>query len=210
MAGALCAFLLLAGAGRPSCAAPAGKSLTTIFLVAQGTLSDPFFTHSIVLVMNNLAPAPVGIILNRPTPVPVSSLFPDIAPLRHAPARVYFGGPVDFASVWFLFRSPTSPRHSVRVLDDIYLSADARLLHRLLERDRPMEDLRIFIGHAGWAPGQLQAEIRAGDWTVRNADPGAIFDHRSEYPWPPPKRQGHGALRSAALRKTGDRGSGGT
>ena len=199
-AGMLCAFLLAVGPWQHSRAATAGKSLTAIFLIARGGLSDPFFAHSIVLVMNNLAGAPVGVIINRPTPIAVSSLFPGIGSLRHATAKVYLGGPVDFESVWFLFRARNPHRHAVQVLDGVYLSADARLLRGLLARGRPMADLRIFIGHAGWAPGQLQTEIRAGDWAVRSADPQAIFGHRSEYPWPAPK---HGPLRRTVLRRTG-------
>lgn len=203
MAGTLCACLLLGGLWRPSCAANAKKNLSAIFLIAQGDLSDPYFAHSIVLVMNNLAPAPVGIIINRPTPISVSSLFPHIDRLRHVSDRVYFGGPVDFESVWFLFRARRAYRHAIKVLSGVYLSSDASLLRRLLVRDNPMTSLRIFVGHAGWAPGQLQGEIRAGDWTVRHVDPGAIFGHRSEYPWPSPKTPERGALRPAVLQVTG-------
>ena len=47
-----------------------------------------------------------------------------------------------------------------------------------------MEGLRIFIGHAGWAPGQLEAEIDRGSWNLERADPGAIFDGKTEHPWP--------------------------
>jgi putative transcriptional regulator len=47
-----------------------------------------------------------------------------------------------------------------------------------------MEGLRIFIGYSGWAPGQLEAEIARGDWTLAPADPEGIFGRRAEYPWP--------------------------
>ncbi len=203
MVGALCALLPLGGSWPTAYAANSRPSARAIFLIAQGELSDPFFAHSIVLVMNNLAPAPVGIIINRPTPILVSRLFPDVKRLHHAPARVYFGGPVEFTSVWFLFRAARAPRHAVRVLDGIFLSADVRLLRHLLDRRRPMAGLRIFVGHAGWAPGQLQAEIRAGDWTLRKVQPGTIFGHGAQYPWPSPGMPRHGALRPAVARGIG-------
>jgi putative transcriptional regulator len=61
------------------------------------------------------------------------------------------------------------------------------LLLQLLGRDKPMDELRIFIGHSGWAPGQLEAEIARGAWTLERADPQAIFKKKSEHPWPTPQ-----------------------
>jgi putative transcriptional regulator len=185
-AGALCALLLLSGSSWPA-SAPEAESLTAILLIARDTLPDSDFADSVVLVMNNLGPAPVGIIINRPMPIPVSHLFPDLKRLAKAPDKLYFGGPVDFESVWFLFRAATPPEHAVQACDGVYLSADRQLLLQLLGRDKPMDGLRIFVGHAGWAPGQLEAEIERHDWTSRRAEKEAIFSGKSEHPWPSPQ-----------------------
>jgi putative transcriptional regulator len=182
-AGALCALLLLFGTSGAASAAD-GKPLTAILIIARGELTDPSFAESVVLVMNNLAPAPVGIIVNRPTPIAVSQLFPDLKNVSRLHDKVYFGGPVELDSVWFLFRAAKLPEHAVQAFDDIYLSADRELLLQLLGRNKPMEGLRIFVGHAGWAPGQLEAEIGRGAWTAERADSTAIFNGGSEHPWP--------------------------
>jgi putative transcriptional regulator len=55
---------------------------------------------------------------------------------------------------------------------------------KLLSRAKPMEGLRIFIGHAGWAPGQLESEIDRGAWGLERANPDAIFKGQSEHLWP--------------------------
>jgi putative transcriptional regulator len=185
MAGALCALVLFSGSSWPGAATDA-KPLTAILLIARDDLPDPNFADSILLVMNNLAPGPVGIIINRPTPVPVSHLFPDLKRLAQVRDKVYFGGPVDLESVWFLFRAATPPEHAMQTCDGVYLSADRQLLLQLLGRNKPMEGLRIFLGHAGWAPGQLEAEIERGDWTSKRAEMEAIFSGKSEHPWPSP------------------------
>ena len=185
-AGGLCALLLLSGASWQASGADS-KSLNAILIVARHDLPDSNFADSIVLVMNNLAPGPVGIIINRPMPISVSRLFPDVERLAQVHDKVYFGGPVDFGSVWFLFRAATAPEHAIQACDGVYLSADRELLLQLLGRKKPMDSLRIFLGHAGWAPGQLEVEIERHDWTSKRAEMEAIFSGKSEYPWPPPQ-----------------------
>jgi putative transcriptional regulator len=196
LAAALLAVLLVPGSprsamaageshGTPAVAAKApANTLTAILLVAQGVVEDPNFGGSIVVVMNNLAPAPVGIIINRPTPIPVSHLFPKLKRLAQVKERVYFGGPVELDSVWFLLRADSAPTGAVRVCDGVYVSSSRKLLLELLGRTQPMQGLRVFLGHAGWAPGQLQAEIEGGAWAPKRADAASIFNPGPQLPWP--------------------------
>ena len=183
VASALCALLLLFAISCPS-SADDTKPPTAILLVARAELPDSDFADSVVLVMNHLGPAPVGIIVNRPTQVAVSELFPDLKRLARLNDKMYFGGPVEFGSVWFLFRAAKPPEHAIQAFEGVYLSADRELLLQLLGRDKPMDGLRVFIGHAGWAPGQLEAEIDRGDWTLERANSDAIFNDKSKHPWP--------------------------
>jgi putative transcriptional regulator len=183
MAGTLCALLLLFGASSPISADDSGH-LTAILIVGKADLPDDDFANSVVLVMNNLGPAPVGIVVNRPTRISVPQLFPDDTRLRRLNDKVYFGGPVEIGAIWFLVRAATPPLHAMQAFDGVYLSADRELLQKLLGRPKPMDGLRIFVGHAGWAPGQLESEIGRGAWTLQRADPDAIFNGKSEHPWP--------------------------
>jgi putative transcriptional regulator len=186
-------MLLALGALPRATPADDAKPLTAILITARAELRDPFFADSVVLVMNNLGPAPVGVVINRPTPLSVARLFPDLKRLAELHDRVYFGGPVEFGSVWFLFRASKPPEHAIRACDGVYLSASRELLRRLLERDKPMDGLRIFMGHSGWGPGQLEAEIARGDWTLARAEPDVIFSGKSERPWPAPQAPKDGA-----------------
>lgn len=190
LAGGLCALLLLSGSSSPA-TGPDTKPLNSILIVARDHLPDSNFADAIVLVLNNLGPGPVGIIINRPMPIPVSRLFPDNARLAQLRDKVYFGGPVDFGALWFLFRAATPPEHAIPACEGVYLSADRELLLQLLGRKNPMDNLRIYLGHAGWAPGQLEAEIERHDWTSKRAEMEAIFSGKSEYPWPAPQDPTH-------------------
>jgi putative transcriptional regulator len=192
MVAAICRLLLLCCVSWAA-AADDTNPMRTILIVARDELPDPNFKDSIVLVMNHIGPAPVGFILNRPTHVPVSRLFPDVQRLAALDDKIYFGGPVDIESVSFLFRADKRPENATEVLDGIYLSTNRELLRELLARDKPMEGLRIFVGYSGWARGQLENEIARGDWTLRPADASTIFDNKSEHPWPDRSRGGQRA-----------------
>jgi len=178
----LCALLLIF----PLASKAAEKSaLNAIVITAKDELPDDNFAGSAVLVMNNLGPVPIALITNRPTKFTVSSLFPDLEQqLQKVHARIYFGGPIDVDTVWFLVRAPKAPRNAIKAFDDVYISSSRELLLHLLARAKPMEGLRIFIGHAGWAPGQLEAEINRGDWAMGRPSAQEIFSGKSDHPWP--------------------------
>jgi len=178
-----CTLLILLGMPWPT-SADETKPLTTILIVARARLVDPNFKDSTVLVTNNIGPAPVGVILNRPTRIAVSHLFPDIEGLAQLHDKLYFGGPVEITSVSFLFRADTRPERALQVLDGVYFSANRELLGTLLKRDKPLDGLRIFVGHSSWAPGQLEAEIARGDWTLAPARADTVFERMTEHPWP--------------------------
>lgn len=183
MARSLYVFLLVLGMSWPA-SADTEKPLTTILIVARAELHDSNFKNSVVLVMNNIASAPAGLIVNRPTRIPVSELFPDLKRLAPLDDKVYFGGPVQIETVSFLFRADAPPEDAFQVLDGLYLSMSGELLRKLLSREKPMDGLRIFIGYSAWGPGQLQAEVARGDWTLAPADIDTIFSGKSDHPWP--------------------------
>ena len=160
------------------------KPLTTILLVAREDVTDSNFKNSTVLVMNNVGEAPAGVIVNRPTNIPVSRLYPDLPALAKLDDKLYYGGPVEIRTVSFVFRANAPPEGATQVLEGIYISTDLVLLRKLLTRTKPMDGLRVFIGYSGWARGQLEAEIARGDWRLAPADGDSLFTRKNEFPWP--------------------------
>src|SRR5262249_4202162 len=86
-------------------------------------------------------------------------------------------------AVSFIFRAAKPPDEASEIFDDVYFSTSPDLLRELLGRKKPMENLRIFVGYSGWAPGQLENEVARGDWTLAPATSGAIFDTKPERRW---------------------------
>lgn len=165
-------------------AAAAQPAAPGLFLVAKDELVDPNFHQTVVLVTQAPGAGPIGVVINRPTGVPVSKALPGVKGLENVEDTVFFGGPVARNVLAFVFRSPEPRKEAVAVMEGVYLSFDKALLAELLARDKPMEGLRIYAGHAGWAPGQLEAEVARGFWSSARPDARAIFGSRPETLWP--------------------------
>ena len=165
-------------------AAPAfANEPKSILLVARKDLPDPNFRDSVVLVLHRGRGGPVGVIINRPTDVQLSQVFADVDALRASQEKLYFGGPVSRAQLNFVFRASSAPEDAVELLDGVYLGSGRELLRTLLARDNPFDGLRVFAGYAGWAPGQLEAEIARGDWHLARAEAKTLFDRKPEGLW---------------------------
>jgi putative transcriptional regulator len=173
-------FVCLLATGNGLAADPA---VDAILLVAGKGVNDPFFRNAVVLVTNAHV-APVGVIINKPLDVKLAKVLPREKALETRDEVLFFGGPVAADELVFVFRAQDPPEGALPVMGDLYFSASKALLEKMLARDAPLEGLRIFAGHAGWSPGQLESEISHGDWHLAPADAATIFTAKPESLWP--------------------------
>lgn len=164
-----------------ACFSPAGaqsrpETGRSFLLVAHPDLGDPNFSGTVVLVMRPDDGGPLGLILNRPTGTLLGEIYPDRAELQGRTDMLFFGGPVEPDALLFAFRSATPPAKGVNVAGDIYVSGFSGVLDELLSQPEQASEQRFFAGYAGWARGQLEAEIAQGGWHVLPLDTGAIFE----------------------------------
>ena len=153
-----------------------------ILLVADPDMQSPIFRHSVVLVAPQDNGSALGVILNRLIPFEPGSDYQGDELLRDA-GPIHFGGPVNPALLIFLFRADSMPEDSVHLFADVYFSSDRELLAKQLERPREQSFMQMYSGHAGWAPGQLQAEIRHGGWCVVQANTEMVFERDRDTLW---------------------------
>ena len=160
-----------------------GPVTKSIFLVAKKDLPDPNFRDTVVLVTKGDSPAPMGVIVNRRTEITVAKALPGVKDLKGGDRPMYFGGPVHPQGVVAVFRAAKAPKNSVEVLEGLYLTSSREVLVELLAREHAADELRLFAGHASWAPGQLENEIARGSWHLANADARTIFSRNPERLW---------------------------
>lgn len=155
----LAVLLYAAGAQAQEPDAPNG-----LLLVAKPGLLDPNFHETVVLVTQAPDYSTVGVILNRPTA------------LAHQPSgqALYSGGPVMPRTLVAVFRSDSAPSApAFRVLKRVYLSMHPDNIERLLAQ--PGGRFRLYAGFSGWAPRQVESELRRDSWHVLAASEDIVF-----------------------------------
>lgn len=143
-------------------------------LVAMPTLLDPNFRQTVILLCEHGTGGSMGIVVNRPTTVPLSTILPAAERLRGQEDRVYAGGPVQTNAVVILYQGQPTPT-AVSVLEDIHLTGDPHLVETPDRYLGTGQHIRFYLGYAGWAPGQLEMELSAGGWKLLPGDPQIIF-----------------------------------
>jgi putative transcriptional regulator len=191
------AFALLAFAP----AAPA-QPANGVLLVAKPTIVDPNFSRTVVLVTQAPDAETVGVILNRPVPLAASEVLPPELPGDNYHDPVYYGGPVLRQVIVALFhadRPPPAP--AFHVLKDVYLSMHPDNIRMLLESKR--DHYRLYAGFAGWAPGQLEAELEGDGWYVLPAEEELLFRKDTAGLWQELLREASSPRASRSIKRKG-------
>jgi putative transcriptional regulator len=153
-------------------------------LVATPLLEDPNFDRAVVWLLEHGDEGALGVVLNRPSELPVADPLPGWAELAGRLPVVFVGGPVSANAVIGLARMDAR----APVLDGVWESVDGPVGVLDLAADPALVapavgTLRCFAGYAGWSPGQLEAEIDDGAWFVVDADPGDPFTDQPGRLW---------------------------
>ena len=172
-----------AGVGPP--AGPKARPAKGKMLVSGHGLGDPNFAEAVVLLLavdeDNGA---MGVIVNQPTPIKLGAILPESKPLADRGDRVWRGGPVLPTSLLVLVRAKSPPAGAETVFEDVQMLTSRDAVRRSLAGHTPRDRLRAYAGHAGWGPGQLEAEIERGDWTLMPGDAATVFSDAPEKVWP--------------------------
>ena len=152
-------------------------------LVATPALGDPHFRRTVVYLLEHDGGGTVGVVLNRPSHTPVGQVLPDWHDVVSGPAVVFGGGPVqpDGALCLGLLDRRVSDEVGAKDIVDgvatVDLDGDVTVITPLAR------SLRVFAGHAGWAPGQLEDELSAGAWWVLGGSPSDLFSEGPRSMW---------------------------
>ena len=201
-AGVLCCSPVVRAQSRKPEQLRAGK-----LLVAQREAMDPNFAESVVLLINYGGDGALGLVINQQTKVPIARALPGLQGARNYRGPAFVGGPVSRGAVTALLHAkpesekpepPTAsnaePRSDAEqhledepaekpVFGKVYFVTHKTELETALKLGLGPDALRIYAGYAGWGPGQLENEVKRGDWYIFDATEQTVFDNDPETLW---------------------------
>ena len=163
------------------------ESLRGHLLIAGPGLVDPNFWRTVVLVGEHSEEGALGVVLNRSSETSVEEAVPELALLAEGMGALHLGGPVQPSAVVVLADFVEPSDDDSLVLDSIgFLPSEVEP-----ESLGELRRARVFVGYAGWGPGQLDDELEEGSWIVEPAIADDVFTNDPEGLW------------SAVLRRKG-------
>ncbi|HEV2188339.1 MAG TPA: YqgE/AlgH family protein [Stellaceae bacterium] len=163
------------------------SSLTGQLLVAMPHMQDPRFARSVVYMCAYSEEAgAMGLVINKTIDaLTLDELYAHlkIEPVRaNRPQPVHFGGPVDPGRGFVLHSADYREEATLGITGDFAMTATIDILRAIGKGEGPRQSL-LALGYAGWAPGQLDAEIQANGWLSVAADAGLVFDDADDSKW---------------------------
>jgi len=150
-------------------------------LLAEPYLLDPNFRRGVILLCDHQKDGSFGFILNKPIEMGINEListFPDFD------SEVHFGGPVQTDTIHYLHTKGELLEDSVEVIDGVYWGGDFEQLKGAIKAGQIQPDeIRFFVGYAGWSEGQLEAEKKYLSWMTADGHIDYIFASNAKALW---------------------------
>lgn len=149
-------------------------------LISEPSLRDYFFRQSVVLLAEHNDEGTFGLIINKPTEAKLREVLKGFPYYKHP---VYLGGPVKTDNIFYLHTHP-EVEGSLQIMDGLYWGGDIDMLRELWRNGeiRP-DDIRFFMGYAGWSPNQLDREISEKSWVLSHSTVREIINDHPESLW---------------------------
>lgn len=144
-----------------------------VLLLAPPLMPDPNFRRTVVLLCNHDEEGSFGLVLNRMLPLHLHEVLDDI---EEESSQLALGGPVQPNTLHILHRHGDLFPKADQVIEGVFWSGDFDLIKAYVQSERPStQDMRFFLGYAGWGPGQLVEEIKENSWILVQGKEAWVF-----------------------------------
>ena len=145
-------------------------------IISMPHMNDPFFSKSVVLICDHNSHGSMGLILNKKLNQKKSNPESGVEALDNERV-IFFGGPVMVNFNLLLHDEKKLEGNSYKISENLFLSNNG------FNNKIRISNKKFISGHAGWSKGQLENEIKNGDWIVQKARNDLIFETDCEKIW---------------------------
>ncbi len=143
----------------------------------------PLFARSVIVLARFDQTGALGLMIHYRSDITIQRALAGIKGAENRTDRIFVGGPVELSGVLALLRSKSPPKDSKDVTGNLYLLSSKAGIGAALSEGSKASELRIFVGYAGWGPGQLAREVRQNGWYIFDYDESLVFDEHPETLW---------------------------
>jgi putative transcriptional regulator len=155
-------------------------------LIANESIQDPRFSHTVILILRHDKDGAFGIVINRPLgDKPIATLLTgagDDDSGIEGTISVVNGGPVD-QRLGFVVHTADYHRAETMDVDGKVAMTPTKEALRDIGLHRGPKKCFFAFGYAGWGPDQLEGEIARHDWVFIPEDPTLVFDDDRDDVW---------------------------
>lgn len=133
-------------------------------LIAEPFLQGMYFKRSIILLLEHSETGSMGFVLNKEINYNLNDIVKSFPKFT---STVFLGGPVDKNRLFYIHSLGKTLPKSIHIKDKLYWGGDFNILCNLIKKNLVSpQDIRFFVGYAGWSAGQLKDEINNNSWLV--------------------------------------------
>ncbi|MGR3617586.1 MAG: YqgE/AlgH family protein [Paracoccaceae bacterium] len=162
--------------------------LTGKLLIAMPGMEDMRFEHSVVYLCSYSEKGAMGLIVNKVAEDLIlrellEQLEIEVEDPENAALPIHVGGPVETSRGFVLHTSDYDANlHSMQIDERFSMTTTLDILEDVAKGEGPDRAL-MMLGYAGWAPGQLEAEIALNGWLTVDASRELVFDKPDHEKW---------------------------
>jgi len=155
------------------------------FLIATPQMPDPRFRETVIYLCAHTDEGAMGLVINQPIPhITLSDVLRSAnmsVPATPLPP-VYIGGPMEVETSFFLYSSDYRAKTFLEITDNVCLSREPEILQDIARGKGP-RDYIFILGYAGWAPGQIENELKVNGWLALPANDKILFNTADDEKW---------------------------
>lgn len=158
------------------------KAVEGCVLLSDPFTQDPYFSRSAILLCRHNKKETFGFVLTNYIEIDLHKLDENMPEII---TKISFGGPVEKDNLFYIHTFGKEIEGAEKIMDTLYFGGDYEMLFELIKADpKRINEVRFFIGYAGWDFDQLNNEMKDHSWiAVTNISEKEILSTSSDHFW---------------------------